>query len=94
MLLEVKRVKRATVCIMPFWKEGMTVEKVAKDLEVNPRTVSGLRRGTNKGDWSTLLNCARYFNVPVEALIRIDEEENDEPSSVQKNQAGKGADSE
>lgn len=73
---------------MPFWKEGMTVEKVAKDLDVNPRTVSGLRRGTNKGDWSTLLNCARYFNVPVEALIQIDEEENDTTPEVKAGERG------
>jgi transcriptional regulator with XRE-family HTH domain len=77
-ITEVKKIKRATLCIMPFWKEGMTVDKVAKELDVNPRTVSGLRKGTDKGDWSTLLNCARYFGVPVESLIKIEEEEEEE----------------
>ncbi len=75
---EVRKVKLATVCIMPFWRPGETVELVAKELGVNPRTVSGLRKGTNKGDWATLLNCARYFNVSVEDLIQINEESEDD----------------
>lgn len=70
-----KRVKRAILCIMPFWKEGMTVDKVAKDLGINPRTVSVLRKGTTKGDWSMLLNVARYFDVPLETLMQIEEEQ-------------------
>ena len=70
-----KQVKRATLCIMPFWKEGMTVNQVARDLGVNSRTVSALRKGTFKGDWATLLNAARYFGVPVETLIQIEEEQ-------------------
>lgn len=78
MLLEMKRVKRAILCIMPVWTEDMTVDKVAKDLGVNPRTVSVLRKGTTKGDWATLLNCSRYFDVPLETLMQIDEEEEKE----------------
>ena len=75
--IEVKKVEQAMVCIMPFWKKGMTVEKVAKDMGVATRTISSLRRGTFKGDWATLVNCARYFNVSVNDLIQVVEETED-----------------
>lgn len=60
--------------IMPFWKEGDTVEKVAKELGVNPTTVSRLRRGTYKGQWHILVNCSRYFDVPLEKLLVVEKE--------------------
>ena len=76
MLTAVKRAKRVRLNIMPFWDEKeMTVEKVAQKLGVNPRTVTGLRKGTEKGDWTTLINCSRLFNVPIEKLLVIEEDE-------------------
>ena len=70
-----KRAKKVQLNVMPFWKEGETVEAVAKELGVNPRTVSGLRKGTYKGGWDTLINCSRYFGVPIEKLLTIEKEE-------------------
>lgn len=76
MSIAVKRAKRVRLEIMPYWDEKtMTVEKVAKELGVNPRTVTGLRKGTEKGDWNTLINCSRFFNVPLEKLLVVEEEE-------------------
>lgn len=67
--------QRAVLCIRPFWKEGMTVQKVAKDLGLNMKSVANLRRGTEKGDWATLLNCSRYFGVPLKSLIQVEEDQ-------------------
>ena len=70
-----KQARDVQLNIMPFWKEGDTVEKVAKELGVNPGTISGLRKGTYKGRWNILVNCSRYFGVPIEKLLVIEKED-------------------
>jgi len=66
-----------TVNISRFWSEEMTVANVAKDLEMNTRSITALRKGTEKGDWVTLIKLSRYFNVPVEELLEVKEQQND-----------------
>ncbi len=74
-----KKVKLATVRLKnkPFWNDGLTIKKVADDLGMSYPALTNLRKGTDKGSWATLLNLSRYFKVPLEELIEVEEEEAD-----------------
>lgn len=64
---------KAIVNISRFWREGMTVNQVAEDLGMNARSITTLRKGTEKGDWVTLVKLSKYFNVSIEELLEIEE---------------------
>ncbi len=64
---------KVTVNISRFWREGLTVAQVAKDLEMNTRSITALRKGTEKGDWATLVRLSRYFDVSIQELLEIEE---------------------
>jgi DNA-binding XRE family transcriptional regulator len=63
---------KVTVNISRFWREGMTVIQVAKDLDMNTRSITALKKGTEKGDWATLVKLSRYFQVPIDDLLQVD----------------------
>jgi transcriptional regulator with XRE-family HTH domain len=63
---------KVTVNISRFWRDGMTVAQVAQDLNMNTRSITALRKGTEKGDWATLVKLSRYFKVPIDELLEID----------------------
>lgn len=67
---DIYAMREAVLCIAPLIRDGMTVEMIAKDLGVNRRTITTLKRGTSKGDWLTLLKCAHYFGVPIKELLK------------------------
>ncbi len=64
---------KVTVNISRFWKDDLTVAKAAEDLKMNPRSITALRKGTEKGDWATLVKLSRYFNVTLEQLLEVEE---------------------
>lgn len=66
----------AVVVSISRFMAGMTVAKVARDLGMNTRSVTALKKGTEKGEWVTLVNLSRYFNVSVEDLLGAKEDEN------------------
>ena len=71
---------RAFLRIDDIWPEGITVNQAAEDLGMNPRSVSTLRRGTEKGTWVTLIKVQRWLasngrKYTLEDLIEVEEDE-------------------
>ncbi|BCX10806.1 hypothetical protein [Fischerella thermalis] len=46
----------------------MAVAQVVKDLDMNTRSITAQRKGTDKGDWATLVKLSRYFLFPIDEL--------------------------
>ncbi|MFL9458465.1 MULTISPECIES: hypothetical protein [Nostocales] len=40
---------------------------------MNPKAITALKKGTEKGDWITLVKLSRYFGVPIEDLLEIED---------------------
>ncbi|NER97660.1 MAG: helix-turn-helix transcriptional regulator [Symploca sp. SIO1B1] len=59
--------------VHPYWSENLTITEVAQTLNINPKTLTAIRRGTERGEWATLVKLSRYFNVPIESLLEITE---------------------
>jgi hypothetical protein len=64
--LEVK----VTLNIEPFWPKGLSLEKAEEEmramgLPLNRRSLSAIRKGTEKGDWATPFKIARYLSFKV-----------------------------
>ncbi len=64
--LEVK----VTLNIEPFWPEGLSLEKAEEEMKamglpLNRRSLSAIRKGTEKGDWATPFKLARYLSKKV-----------------------------
>jgi DNA-binding XRE family transcriptional regulator len=61
-------IKRATLKADVFFEElqekfpGLTLEGIAKDLDMNPRSITNLKRGTERGDWLTAFRLAGYLS--------------------------------
>lgn len=61
-------IKRATLKADMFFDElqekfpGLTLDKIAQDLEMNPRSITNLKRGTERGDWFTQFRLAKYLS--------------------------------
>jgi len=64
---------KAVLNISKLWKSDDTVGDVAEALGVTRKTVSQLKKGTEKGDWITLIKVAKYYGVPVEEVLEIQE---------------------
>ena len=65
---------KAVLNISKLWKSDDTVGDVAKALGVTRKTVSQLKKGTEKGDWITLIKVSQYYGVPLENLLDIEED--------------------
>ena len=63
---------KAVLNISKVWKDNDTVGKVAEALGVSRKTVSQLRKGTEKGDWITLIKVSQYYGVKLEELLEIE----------------------
>lgn len=82
---------KVTLNIKEFWPEDVTIETAAKELEMNPRTVTTIRKGTERGSWETLIKLSRWLTwrvgktVSVEDLLQIEGEEY-KPVGMEKNE--------
>jgi len=64
---------RVRLNIHPYWTEGLKIGEVANAIGINPKALTAIRRGTERGEWATLVKLARYFNVTIEQLLEIEE---------------------
>lgn len=57
----------------------MTVERIAKELDMNPRSITTLRKGTERGDWWTLVKLSRWLSekhgrkISIEEMLTVEE---------------------
>lgn len=61
---------KVTLDITPFWPKGLSLEQAERELRemglsLNRRSISAIRKGTEKGDWSTPYKLARYLSTKV-----------------------------
>ena len=78
-------IKRATLKADVFFEElqekfpGLTLEAIAQELGMNPRSITNLKRGTERGDWVTAFRLAQYLSgklgrkFTLEDLFSIEE---------------------
>lgn len=62
-----------------FWPVGVTVKAAAEAMEMNERSIPGLKRGTEKGEWATLIKVQRWLSengtqVSLEELLEVTDE--------------------
>ncbi len=68
--------------VSPFWDDDLTGIELAKELGMNYRSISTLRKGTDRGSWETLIKLSRFFSkrlgreVTIEDLLVIKEDDN------------------
>lgn len=68
--------------VSPFWDDDLTGIELAKELGMNYRSISTLRKGTDRGNWETLIKLSRFFSkrlgreVTIEDLLVIKEDDN------------------
>lgn len=61
---------KVTLDIAPFWPKGLSLEQAERELRemglpLNRRSISAIRKGTEKGDWATPYKLARYLSEKV-----------------------------
>lgn len=67
--------------VSPFWDDDLTGIKLAQELGMNYRSISTLRKGTDRGSWETLIKLSRFFSkrlgreVTIEDLLVIKEDD-------------------
>ena len=68
--------------LTPFWDDDLTGIELAQELGMNYRSITNLRKGTERGSWETLIKLSRFFSsrlgreVKLEELLVIKEEDN------------------
>ena len=67
--------------VSKLWPENLTIAQAAQDLNMNPRSLTTIKKGTERGNWETLVKLARYFSgiyqreISLEELLKIEEDE-------------------
>ena len=67
--------------VSPFWDDDLTGIELAQELGMNYRSISTLRKGTDRGSWETLIKLSRFFSkrlgrkVTIEDLLVIKEDD-------------------
>ena len=69
---------KVTLNIAPFWPEGLSLERAEQEmremgLPLNRRSLSAIRKGTEKGDWATPFKLARYLSKKTGKTIEAQE---------------------
>ena len=80
---------KVTLDVKDFWPEDVTIETAAKELEMNPRSITTIRKGTERGSWDTLVKLARWLSWRTNKTVSIDDllsVENDDYKPGDKNE--------
>lgn len=64
--------------IKPFWPKGLSLEQAEAELglaglRLNRRSLGSIRKGTEKGDWATLIKLSRYLSEKTGKVITIND---------------------
>ncbi|MBE7384370.1 MAG: hypothetical protein F6J95_023525 [Leptolyngbya sp. SIO1E4] len=64
---------KVTLDVSSFWPDGVTIEVAAKELGMNPRSITTMRKGTERGNWETLVRLSRWLTHRTGQQISIDD---------------------
>ncbi|MEM6432261.1 MAG: hypothetical protein AAF773_00160 [Cyanobacteria bacterium P01_D01_bin.115] len=59
--------------ISSFWPDDVTIETAAKELQMNPRSISTMKKGTERGNWDTLIKLSRWLSYRTGKPVAIDD---------------------
>lgn len=66
-------IKSVKLNIQQFWPEDLTITQAAEDLDMNPRSITNLRKGTERGEWITLFKLVEYFSRKANREITLED---------------------
>lgn len=66
-------IKGARLNINRFWPDDLTITKAAEDLNMNPRSLTTIRKGTERGEWLTLFKLAEYLSEKTGEKISLED---------------------
>jgi DNA-binding XRE family transcriptional regulator len=66
-------IKSARLNVNRFWPDDLTITKAAEDLDMNPRSLTTIRKGTERGEWLTLLKLAEYLSEKSGKQISLED---------------------
>lgn len=56
-----------------LWPDNVTIETAARELRMNPRSISTMRKGTERGNWDTLIKLSRWLSYRTGKPVTIDD---------------------
>ena len=66
-------IKKVKLNILPFWPDELTITQAAEELAMNPRSLTTIRKGTERGEWLTLFKLVDYFSAKAGRQISLEE---------------------
>jgi len=74
-------IKRAKLNVNRFWPDDLTITQAAEDMNMNPRSLTTIRKGTERGEWLTLFKLIDYLSqktgkpISLEDLFEVEEDD-------------------
>jgi putative transcriptional regulator len=68
------RILKNKVKEMRFFKEGMTQQELAREVDVTRQTIISIEKGKFNPSVKLALNIAEFFGKPVEEIFYLEEE--------------------
>lgn len=66
-------IRAAKLNVNRFWPDNLTITKAAEDLNMNPRSLTTIRKGTERGEWLTLFKLAEYLSEITGKQIALED---------------------
>lgn len=66
-------IKNARLNVNRFWPDNLTITKAAEELQMNPRSLTTIRKGTERGEWLTLFKLAEYLSEKTGRHISLED---------------------
>jgi DNA-binding XRE family transcriptional regulator len=66
-------VRNAKLNVMKFWPDDLTITQAAEDLDMNPRSLTNIRKGTDRGEWLTLFKLAEYLSQKTGRKLALED---------------------
>ena len=66
-------IKSARFNINRFWPTELTITQAAEDLDMNPKSLTNIRKGTERCEWITLFKLAEYLSEKTGKQISLED---------------------
>ena len=65
--------EKVTLDLSSFWPEGVTVETASREMQMNSRGISTMKKGTERGSWITLIKLSRWLSARTGTTVTVDD---------------------